>query len=239
MTVQTTFTRQKREAAKAGEQIAKLRAQETRQITFTLDGEVQSEIRESYIEIPPEKITASVLEIIGNIISMHAARQQANSRNKGRFSWQGIEVDLTVPQLRVLKEAHGVLQELAAKLPRRNPRHVPNTTVDGRPAFAHGMVDVFERRKKALPVQRQGSNVNETFYAEEDVVVNRVQTVEVDYGYPADVLDAFHELISDLETAIQIAIDEANARGHEADAEMEALYIGIREVLSRKLGLAE
>jgi hypothetical protein len=135
--VQTTFTRQKRELAKASAWIDKLRAQEVRTITYSPNMEKIEEVRNTYVDYPQEEITKNVLDIIVEVVKQHGARQQANSHNTGHFNWHGVEADLTVPQLRALQNVYAVLTELVHKLPRRNPKIVPNTKIDDRPAFAH------------------------------------------------------------------------------------------------------
>ncbi|GAB1542632.1 hypothetical protein NUACC21_53060 [Scytonema sp. NUACC21] len=134
--VQTTFTKQKRELAKAISWIEKIRAQEVRHRNYNAQDELQDEIRETYVDYSPEEISLHVLEIVKDVVSQHGARQKANSSNTGNFEWYGISVELTVPQLRALQSAHSVLEELLRKLPRRNPKLIYNTTIDNRPAFA-------------------------------------------------------------------------------------------------------
>jgi hypothetical protein len=52
--VQTTFTKQKRELEKAMGWIEKIRAQEVRQCWYNERDELQEEIRETYVDYPPE-----------------------------------------------------------------------------------------------------------------------------------------------------------------------------------------
>ena len=62
--VQATFTRQKRELAKASAWMDKLRAQEVRRVTFDPQQRKLNEVRESYVEFPPEEIADQVLDIV-------------------------------------------------------------------------------------------------------------------------------------------------------------------------------
>lgn len=119
--VQTTFTKQKRELEKAISWIEKIRAQEVRLRNYNAQDELQDELRETYVDYSPEEISQKVIEIVKDVVSQHGARQKSNSNNTGNFTWYGISVELTVPQLRALQSAHTVLSELARKLPRAQP----------------------------------------------------------------------------------------------------------------------
>lgn len=83
--VQTTFTKQKRDLAKALSWIEKIRAQEVRLLTYNAQEELQEEIRETYVDYSPEEITQKVLEIVKDVVSQHGSRQKANSQNTGQF----------------------------------------------------------------------------------------------------------------------------------------------------------
>ena len=114
-TVQTTFTKQKRQLAKANALIGTIRAQETRTQRFDADAKLETEERTAYIVDAPENIASQVVEIIADVVRQHGARQRANSVSKGRFEFCGIEADLTVPQLRALQEAQTTLAALVDK----------------------------------------------------------------------------------------------------------------------------
>lgn len=161
--IQSTFTRQKRELAKATALLKKLRAMETRLVTYAPDGQKIDEIRETYVDFPPEEIAAQVFAIAREVVGQHGARQQGNSVNTGRFQWQGVEADLTVPQLRALQEAHALLSEMANLMPRQNPRLIPNTTVDGRPAYAHPEKRNMRVLTRYVPYESSDSNRVRTY----------------------------------------------------------------------------
>jgi hypothetical protein len=229
--IQATFTRQKRELAKASAWMEKLRAQEVRKITFGPDKRKLNEVRETYVDFPPEEIAAHVLDIVAEVVGQHAARQRANSRNTGRFAWQGLTADLTVPQLRTLQEAHAVLSELVNKLPRRNPRLIPNATVQGRPAFEHPPQNHYETKTRYKPFEEESSTRVRTYEEKYEELQGITQVVEIDFGIDGRQLETLREMVVDLGTAIQVAIDEANARGHEPDPVLNGVIDGIRKAL--------
>ncbi|WP_013630022.1 hypothetical protein [Rubinisphaera brasiliensis] len=101
--VQPTFTRQKRELAKAAALLEQIRSQEVREILRSPDGEVLEVTRKAYVDTPPEEIAKQVFAIAERVVAQHGARQKANSKNTGSFEWMGIKADLTVPQLRALQ----------------------------------------------------------------------------------------------------------------------------------------
>ena len=86
-TVQTTFTKQKRQLAKANALIGTIRAQETRTQRFDADAKLETEERTAYIVDAPENIASQVVEIIADVVRQHGARQRANSVSKGRSSF--------------------------------------------------------------------------------------------------------------------------------------------------------
>lgn len=233
--VQTTFTKQKRELAKALSWIEKIRAQEVRLLTYNADEELQEEIRETYVDYSPEEITQKVLEIVKDVVSQHGARQKANSQNTGKFGWYGINVDLTVPQLRALQNAYTVLQELVRKLPRRNPKLIYNTTVNNRPAFAHLKEKYEETKIRYVPYEEDSTTRVRTYEEKYNVVTQYTQKVEIDYGLEIKFLNELNEMIGDLGTAIQMAIDDANTKGRENDPVIDDVINRIGEILLAKL----
>jgi hypothetical protein len=228
--VQATFTRQKRELAKANAWIDRLRGYEIRKVTFDPDRRKLTEVRESWVEFSPEEIAAHVLEIVVEVVGQHGARQRANSRNTGRFVWQGVTADLTVPQLRALQEAHQVLSNLVQKLPKRNPRMIPNATIDGRPAFEHPLQHQYKKKVRYVPFEESSSTRVRTYEEPYEELEQSTQVVEIDFGLDARQVERLQELTVDLGTAIQVAIDEANAKGHETDPVLNGVIDGIRKV---------
>jgi predicted house-cleaning noncanonical NTP pyrophosphatase (MazG superfamily) len=233
--VQTTFTKQKRELEKAIAWIEKIRAQEVRQRVYNAQDELQEEIRETYVDYPPEEIAQKVVEIVATVVSQHGARQKANADNRGTFSWCGIEVELTVPQLRALQSAHIVFNELVKKLPRRNPKLVHNTVIDRRPSFAHSKHKHEKTETRYLPYEETNSTKVRTYEEKYQVVTHYTQKVEIDYGLEIKQLNELSEMVDDLGTAIQIAIDEANTKGRENDLIIDELIARIGQVLIQQL----
>lgn len=233
--VQTTFTKQKRELAKAIAWIEKIRAQEVRSRNYNAQEELQDEIRETYVDYSPEEISLRVLEIVKDVVSQHGARQKANSQNTGNFQWYGVSVELTVPQLRALQSAHAVLEELVRKLPRRNPKLIYNTTVDNRPAFAHVKQKYEEKQTRYVPYEEDSSTRVRTYEEHYKVITHYTQKVEIDYGLEIKLLNELGEMIDDLGTAIQIAIDEANTKGKENDPVIDDAINQIIQVIIAQL----
>lgn len=233
--VQTTFTKQKRELEKALSWIEKIRAQEVRHRHYSAEDELQEETREAYVDYSPEEITQKVLEIVKDVVRQHGARQQANSENKGIFEWYGISVELTVPQLRALQSAHAVLNELVRKLPRRNPKLVYNTSIDRRPAFAHIKNKHEKKAIRYVPYEEDSTTRVRTYQEEYQVVTHYTQKVEVDYGFEIKLLNELGEMVTDLETAIQVAIDEANTKGRQDDPIINDVINRISEAILTKL----
>lgn len=217
-TVQTTFTKQKRELNKVNTLINSIRAQEKRSQRFTPDGQLETDERDFYVEKLPESIAEKVLEIVCSIVRQHGARQVANSTNKGRFEFLGIEADLSVPQLRALQEASQTLRNLVDKLPKKNMRLVPNCEIDGRPAFASPLEKVKETKTRWVPYVNEGSPKPLTYEEKFEVVLYQTREVTIDYGLNCDKIDALREMAEDLDVAIQVAIDQANAKEHAEDA---------------------
>jgi hypothetical protein len=233
--VQTTFTKQKRELEKAIGWIEKIRAQEVRQRIYNDRDELEEEIRETYVDYPPEEIAAKVVEIVRTVVSQHGSRQKANAENRGTFSWSGIEIELTVPQLRALQSAHIVFNELVKKLPRRNPKLIHNTSIDSRPTFAHSKKKHEKTEIRYIPYEEDASNKIRTYEEKHQVITHYTQKVEIDYGLEIKQLTELTEMVADLGTAIQIAIDEANTKGRDNDPVIDDLIARIGEVLMQKL----
>lgn len=233
--VQSTFTRQKRELAKAAAWIERLRAHEIRKVTFDAEGRKITETRETYVDYPPEEIARKVLGIVTEVVIQHGARQRANGKNTGRFSWRGVEAELTVPQLRALKEAHATLAALVQKLPRTNPKVVHNATIEGRPAFAGKLEETFEERLRYKPYEEDATTRVRTYEEKYREKTGASQQVEIDYGLPIRVAQQLEEMVTDLGTAIQVAIDEANGRGHEDDPVLSSVIGAICKVLDAAL----
>jgi hypothetical protein len=233
--VQTTFTKQKRELEKAVAWIEKLRAQEVRQRKYNEREELQEELREAYVDYSPEEIARKVVEIVNDVVSQHGSRQKANADNRGTFSWCGISVELTVPQLRALQSAHIVFNELVKKLPRRNPKLVYNTSIDNRPAFLHSRQKHEKTETRYVPYEEEASNRVRTYEEKHQVVSHYTQKVEIDYGLDIKPLTELTEMVDDLGTAIQIAIDEANTKGRSNDPVIDELIQRIGTILLAKL----
>lgn len=233
--VQTTFTKQKRELAKAIAWIEKIRAQEVRHRNYNAEDELQDEIRETYVDYSPEEVSVRVLEIVKDVVSQHGARQKANSQNTGTFTWYGISVELTVPQLRALQSACAVLSELVRKLPRRNPKLIYNTTIDHRPAFAHVKQKHEEVETRYVPYEEDSTTRIRTYEERYKVITHYTQKIEIDYGLEVKLLHELEEMVDDLETAIQVAIDEANTKGRENDPVLDNLIDRISQIILAKL----
>ncbi|MFO0660247.1 MAG: hypothetical protein U0165_10505 [Polyangiaceae bacterium] len=229
--VQSTFTRQKRELAKAASWLEKLRAQEIRYLRFDAEGQKVTETRESFVDNPPEEIARKVLGIVAEVVRQHGERQRANGKNTGLFVWRTISVPLTVPQLRALHEAYVTLSTLVGRLPRRNPKVVHNTTIDGRPAFAERAIDETETRTRYVPYEEDTSTRVRTYEEHYIVKIGSKQRVEIDFGLEVRRVQALEELVSDLGTAIQVAIDDANAKPHESDP----VLAGVIDAICREL----
>ncbi len=233
--VQTTFTKQKRELTKAIAWIEKIRAQEVRHRNYNAQDELQDEIRETYVDYAPEEISLHVLEIVKDVVSQHGTRQKANSHNTGTFAWYGISVELTVPQLRALQSAHAVLLELIRKLPRRNPKLIYNTTIDNRPAFAHVKQKHEATETRYVPYEEDSSTRVRSYEERYQVITHYTQKVEIDYGLEIKLLNELGEMVEDLGTAIQVAIDEANTKGRENDPIIDDVINRISQVIIAKL----
>ena len=236
MNTQTTFTKQKRELAKANSLIQSIRAQEVRSIRFDKDGKQQTIERSAYVTETPEAIAQQVLEIVRAVVAQHGARQQANSVNKGHFEFAGIQAELTVPQLRTLQDSLATLTALVNKLPAENLRLVPNGELDGRPAFFHPVEDITATKTRNVPYEETESTRVRTYEEKYEEILYKTQQVEVDYGLPTAAIKQLKLLLEDLSTAIQVAIDEANALPHTQDAELERVIAGITAAFQKALG---
>lgn len=226
--VQATFTKQKRALGQAAAWIERLRAQEVRLLRFDNAGATLEERKEAYVDFSPEEIASKVLGIVSTVVSEHGARQRANGQRRGAFEFRSVRAELTVPQLRALKEAHATLATLVQRLPRKNPKVVPNGTVDGRPAFFASPVEVREIETTVVPYEEKESTRIRTYDQRVEKVVGRTQRVEVDYGLDARVAQSLDELVADFGTSIQVAIDEANSGPAERDPVIDAVIEGVR-----------
>lgn len=233
--VQSTFTKQKRELAKALSWIEQIRAQEVRVVTRDANGNVLTETRESYVDESPESIARRVLGAVVQVVGEHGARQQANSKNRGRFAWEGISAELTVPQLRALQDAFEVLSNLVHRLPRRNPKLISNTEVDGKPAFAHPVLQQLKRKVKYVPFEEANSTRIRTYEEYDEILEQTTQKIEVDHGIQVSVIEKLKEMVGDLKTSIQVAIDDANSKGQEADPVLDRVIEEIRLKLEGQL----
>ncbi|MBQ4079204.1 MAG: hypothetical protein IIU43_06675 [Thermoguttaceae bacterium] len=233
--VQTTFTKQKRELAKANELINQIRAQEKRLQRFTPDGKLQTEERESYLLATPQEIANKVLTIVVEVVSQHGARQVANSANKGKFAFMGIEAELTVPQLRALQDAAVTLRNLVDKLPMENKRYIPNEKIDGLPAFATPLVENKEKRSRVVPYEEKDSTRIRTYQEDYEEVVSQTREVTVDYGLPVAKITALREMVGDLDAAIQVAIDEANAKPHANDPVLNDVVAKVADAFRKEI----
>lgn len=180
--VQSTFTKQKRELAKAAAIIDRLRAQEVRMVVYAADGVTATETtRESYVDFEPVAVFKDVLACALKVVHEHGMRQQANASNRGTFSFAGIAADLTVPQLRALQDIVPLLAELTQRLPRTNPKLVPNTTVDGRPAFAHRKVPQKKVITKYVPYEQDSDTRVRTYEQKYEEIESYTERVEIDF----------------------------------------------------------
>lgn len=217
-TVQTTFTKQKRQLAKANALIGTIRAQETRTQRFDANENLETEERTAYLVDTPENIASQVVEIVADVVRQHGARQRANSVSKGRFEFCGIQADLTVPQLRALQEAQTTLAALVDKLPVENKRRIPNGEIDGRPAFFSPFAPTYATETRYIPFEEASTTRVRTYEEKHQILRYKTRTVEIDYGLPTATIARLKTLVEDLATAIQVAIDEANAQAREEDA---------------------
>ncbi len=233
--VQSTFTKQRRELEKANSLIKTLRAQEKRNQRYDVDGQLVQEERETYLVDAPEAIADQVLKIVVEVVRQHGARQRANGSNTGHFEFCGIEAELTVPQLRALLDVVGTLAMLAERLPVENKRFVPNSTVDGRPAFCSPFTEVKERRSRFVPYEEKDSTRVRTYEEFFDVVLYKTREVVIDYGFPLKRVEAIKSLVADLQTAIQAAIDDANSKSAAADPVLNKVIEGVVKVFENAI----
>ncbi len=226
--VQSTFTKQKRELAKAAAIIDRLRAQEVRTIVYAADGITALETtKETYVDFEPTVIFKEVLACALKVVHEHGMRQKANASNRGAFSFAGIEAELTVPQLRALQDVVPLLAELTQRLPRTNPKLVPNTTVEGRPAFAHRKLPQKKVITKYIPYEQDSDTRVRTYEQKHEEIESYVEKVEIDFGLPVKTVTDLQQLTSDLSTAIQCAIDDANLKGQSVDPVLDEVMAKI------------
>lgn len=130
-----------------------------------------------------------------------------------------------------------IFSELVRKLPRRNPKLVYNVSIDNRPAFAHIKQKHEKIETRYTPYEEEASNRIRTYEEKYQVISHYTQKVEIDYGVEIKKLTELNELVDDLGTAIQIAIDEANTKGRSNDPLIDNLIQRIGSVLLEKLPL--
>ena len=229
--IQTTFTKQKRELEKAVAWIGRIRAQEVLINTYDAEEKLIEQSKECYVDFAPEEIADKVVGIVNNVVSQHGARQKANAVNTGYFNWCGVNAELTVPQLRALQGAHAVLRELVQKLPRRNPKLMRNTEIDQRPAYEHVREEHKEEEITYVPFEEDSTTRVRTYEQRQYVIKQYTQKVEVDYGLDVKALTELEEKVEDLSTAIQVAIDEANAKGRDNDPVLDKVAHSISQVI--------
>lgn len=233
--VQTTFTKQKRELAKINELISQIRAQEKRVQRLTPDGQLETQERETYVILTPQEIAGKVLALVQSVVQQHGARQQANGVNKGLFEFMGISAELTVPQLRALQEGANALRSLVENLPMENLRVRPNCELDGKPAYAAPASPVKETKKRWVPYVTKDSERPLSYEEEYEEVLYQRRVVTIDHGLAAPKILALKEAIGDLETAIQTAIDEANAKPHCEDKILGEVIAKIVETFQKQI----
>ena len=233
--VQTTFTKQKRELAKARELINSLRAQEVREQRLAPDNSIVQEERKSWTIADPEEIAAKVFTIVKEVVAQHGARQQGNSVNTGAFEFHGISAQLTAPQLRALQEATCLLAELVEKLPTENKKLVPNGAVEGRPAFIGSLTVIKETKTRYVPYEEAESSRIRTYEERYDEVLYKTREVVIDFGLPNQKVDALKELVADLKVAIQVAIDDANSKPRKDDPVLNDVISNIVALFQNEL----
>ena len=236
MTVQTTFTKQKRALAKANELIQSLRAQEVIIQRLSPNGALETEERSAYMVRKPEEIAQKVLEIVETVVQEHGARQKANSSNRGRFEFAGIQADLTVPQLRTLQDATTTLASLISKLPQENLAIVPNGEYHGSPAFLAPLEEHKDEKIRYVPFEDSDSTRVRTYEEKYEELQYSTRKVTIDRGLKAEKILQLKDLLEDLQLAIQVAIDEANTKPHDEDAELKRVIAGIKEKFQGIIG---
>ena len=233
--VQSTFTKQKRQIAKANELIGKIRAEEVREQRFDPEGVLEMETRTSYLVAPPAEIAAQVLAIIEDVVKQHGARQKANSTARGRFEFCGVEADLTVPQLRTLQDAAETLARLVEALPRQNMRRIPNGEFEGRPAFITPLEKHYQTKTETVPYEHTEVTRILTYERPVEILQNQTRTITIDYGLPIATVDELQSMLDDLKTAIQIAIDQANGQNRSEDETLNDVAKGILAAFATKI----
>lgn len=128
-----------------------------------------------------------------------------------------------------------MLQELVRKLPRRNPKLIYNTTINNRPAFAHIKDEEEETKTRYVPYEEDSTTRVRTYEETYTVITQYTQKIEIDYGLEIKLLNELNEMIDDLGTAIQMAIDDANTKGRENDPVIDDVVNRIGEILLAKL----
>jgi hypothetical protein len=95
-----------------------------------------------------------------------------------------------------------------------------------------------EYKTRSIPYEEDSSTRVRTYEEKYELLTHFTQTVEIDYGIDVRLLNNLAEMITDLGTAIQIAIDEANAKGHKPDKVLEKVIDDIRMVFAQTIQLA-
>ena len=90
--------------------------------------------------------------------------------------------------------------------------------IDGRPAFFSPFAPTFKTETRYIPFEEASTTRVRTYEEKYSVLLFKTRTVEIDYGLPTATIARLKTLVEDFATAIQVAIDEANAQARDEDA---------------------